>query len=475
MKCPNCGKELLDGHMYCEACGGEINLVPEFEAEVEESMAVSIQGILDKAELAEEQKLDIPDFRDAEMEEQALEKPAKKRNFVFLFSSSFAAILIFLITAVAVSGYTIWKHSTFIQELLVEYHRNDGNYVEAIYYMEEIIRKKPDNLSGKFELCSIYMEMGEEEKAIELYKRILTDAQYTLDEQIAAAEKIVQYYESREAYESIAEFLSTLQDRNIQLAFLDYMSSTVEFSQPEGTYASLITLKLSCEGIGCIYYTTDGTVPTRDSEVFQGTIFLEAGENVISAVFMNEYGVAGPVVTKTYTIESKQVSPPEVVTYSGTYHCPVRIEIMRNAQTSIYYTTDGTAPDRNSNLYIGNLYVPLGKSVYKFVAVDKKGQISEIVTRDYNIVLDTEITTEDAKILLVEYLVSKGGVSDGKGHLVQDEKNILIYEYLYPMTVEVGQDCYYFAEVIRDTTTLEQHRTGRFFGVDIRTGAIYVF
>ena len=55
MNCPKCGKELVDGHLYCEACGQEINLVPEFEAEVEDSMAESIKGIIDDAGLEEKQ------------------------------------------------------------------------------------------------------------------------------------------------------------------------------------------------------------------------------------------------------------------------------------------------------------------------------------------------------------------------------------------------------------------------------------
>ena len=73
----------------------------------------------------------------------------------------------------------------------------------------------------------------------------------------------------------------------------------------------------------------------------------------------------------------------------------------------------------------------------------------------------------------MNYLVNGGAASDGKGHIIQDDTHILIYEYLYPLTVEVGKDCYYFAEVSRDTTTLEQHRTGKYYGVDIRTEEIY--
>lgn len=464
MKCPKCGNELLDGNMYCEACGHEINLVPEFEAEVEDSMAESIKGILD----------------DAVTEEKGTEKPdkkagKKKSNIGFFISGGTLAVIGFFLAAAIIGGITIWNNSTFIQEIAVEYYLDDGDVEKAISYMEQTIQKAPEKVAHRFKLCEIYMDNGQEEKALEMYKIIAGNPQFTFDEQIAAVEQIVAYYEKSEDYKSIADYLGTIQDKNIQLAFMKYMCSTVIFSQPEGTYASLITLKLDTDGLGTIHYTTDGTVPDAKSPEFTGTIFLEAGDNTISAVFINEYGISSPVVTKNYFIESKQVSPPEVVTYSGTYSCPVKIQIDVAYGTRVYYTTDGTAPNRNSNLYSGNLYVPLGKSVYKFVAVDSKGEVSEIITREFQINLDTEMTMEDAQQVLLYHLVDQGKEMDGRGHILQDDTHLLVYEYLYPKTIEVGKDCYYFAEVSRETTTMEQQRTGTYYGVDIRTKEIYKF
>ena len=31
MKCPNCGKELKTGQLYCESCGQEIQIVPDYD------------------------------------------------------------------------------------------------------------------------------------------------------------------------------------------------------------------------------------------------------------------------------------------------------------------------------------------------------------------------------------------------------------------------------------------------------------
>ncbi len=459
MLCPKCEKEILDGHMYCSDCGYEINLVPEFEAKVEEHISENIQSVVDKAEL---------------MDKDVLEQTDSKKERLFYISGTLIAVLVFLLVSASVAAITFWKQSTFVQEMLVEYYIDDENYDQAIDYLEETVKKDSKKISLRFKLCELYMSTDRVQDALGIYDEIANDEQYNFEERVAAIEQLVNYYAQKKQYKWIASYLSNLDDEKMQMAFLDYMVVPVEFSQTEGAYTSLITLKLTSNAIGTIYYTTDGTKPTKHSNKFMNTIFLEAGENVISAMFVNDYGVQSDVVTKEYFIESKRVSPPEVLTYSGTYNCPVKLNIEKEYNTRIYYTTDGSAPNRNSNLYSADLYLPIGKSTYKFIAIDSRGEVSEIVTRDYEVRLDTTLTVEEAKALLIEYLISKGEKNDAAGHIMKDDTHILIYEYLYPMSVEVGTDCYYFAEVLRDITTNEQSRTNCFYGVDIRTNKVYV-
>lgn len=461
MNCPKCGKVLEDGHLYCEDCGQEINLVPEFEAKVEESMAESIKGIINETVSEEKQKKKEPVIT--------------KKDTGFIISGGLLAVFAFAVAAVIFGGMAIWNNSTFLHEMAVEYYLDDGDYESAVSYMEHIIKFAPKKVSHRFKLCEIYMETGQDDKALEAYKIIAGGSQFTFDEQLAAVEKIVAYYEQKEDYESIAEYLTTVQDENIRLTYWKYMCVPVTFSQPEGTYASLITLKLDCDGIGTIYYTTDGSEPDENSPEFKGTIFLETGDNTISAIFVNDYGVASQITTKNYFIESKQVSPPEVLTYSGTYNCPVEIVIETNPYIRVYYTTDGSVPTSNSFRYTGAIPVPLGKSMYKFIAIDENGTVSEVITRDFNVTLDTEMTIEDAKKVLVDYFVDQGMEMNGRGNIILDDLHLLIFEYLYPKTIEVGKDCYYFAEVSRDIITMEQQRTGKYYCVDVRTEEVYEF
>ena len=55
MKCPNCGFDIPEGHMYCDNCGTEIKIVPEFEPEVENEINETLSSVAD--ELNKEDRL----------------------------------------------------------------------------------------------------------------------------------------------------------------------------------------------------------------------------------------------------------------------------------------------------------------------------------------------------------------------------------------------------------------------------------
>ena len=50
MKCPNCGAEMEEGKLYCEHCGEDIHIVPDFEPEVEYNMEQTLSDIAKEME-----------------------------------------------------------------------------------------------------------------------------------------------------------------------------------------------------------------------------------------------------------------------------------------------------------------------------------------------------------------------------------------------------------------------------------------
>ena len=45
MQCPKCGAQMPDDKLYCEKCGEEINIVPDFEPEIENKIEETLSNV----------------------------------------------------------------------------------------------------------------------------------------------------------------------------------------------------------------------------------------------------------------------------------------------------------------------------------------------------------------------------------------------------------------------------------------------
>lgn len=73
---------------------------------------------------------------------------------------------------------------------------------------------------------------------------------------------------------------------------------------------------------------------------------------------------------------------------SGTYTLSETVELTADCD-KIYYTLDGSDPDRNSSVYTGPIVLQEGTTVLKAFGVNEKGIESDLIERKYVIVLRT--------------------------------------------------------------------------------------
>lgn len=459
MKCPKCGEEIREGYLYCESCGEDIHMVPDFEPEIEYSMRETLSGIV------EEVREQIPNG-----EQEGMRRLREKRKWLFLVLSGITLVVL------AAAGILLLQqlryHSIEYQLTKAAACFQTGNLEQAVKYYERAHELDENNISLCFTLADLYRECGRNGQYMELLFSVIRSETVTEDEKAAAYKRMIAYYSALEDYASINTILMNTEDTSIRMMFQSYMALPPEFSYQEGAYDSVIPLKLTAGTQGTIYYTTDGTVPTTESEEYITPIFLEEGSYTVSAMFVNSYGISSQVVAKSYFIDVAKPSAPEVETYSGEYSSPVLIRVKLPMDGEVYYTTDGTLPTEHSLLYTEPIPMPLGKSVFTFITYNEDGLCGECTTREFELKLDTEYTPEQAVAELVTGLVETGRLKDVSGVPSGDLSGRYLYQYQYVLAIPEQGDFYLVAEVFEDSAGV-QSRTGTIYGVDVYSLACY--
>ncbi len=470
MKCPNCGAEMKEGTLYCEHCGEDIHIVPDFEPEIEYNMAQTLNDIAKEMNPGTEPEEQEQTAEPAEV--QDWDEITKDDPPAHPFRWKFIVLLLVLAVVAAVcAGFGIsysHYHSAEYQTKCARDYVAEGEYDQAITCYVRAMELDPDNITLKFELADIYFQKNNKMEYEYLLREIVTDAAATSEQLESAYGKLIAIYAAREDYKTINNLLQNCGNVNIMSKYQSYMAMEPEFSLQEGYYTSIQPLKLTTFGSGRIYYTMDGSEPDENSSLYTAPILLESGDYCIKAVYINENEVSSNVVTKNYHIEIDQLSTPDVTAVSGDYEFPINIEVTDGED--VYYTTDGTDPTQNSTAYAGPIPMPLGKSVFRFIRI-AEGRKSEIVERSYNLVMNTEFTPEEAVQEIVDYAIQSGKILEASGSF--DESGAAyLYQYQYVTNINKIDDFYVIAEIYRgvDGTVT---RTGNLFAVNAYTRELW--
>ncbi len=465
MKCPNCGNELEEGHLICEQCGEEIRIVPDFEPEIENSITETMStlaALQDGGEAADS----FADGSGNGAGEQSTDDDEPETGRRFWMAAS-----IFVFLAVAFISFGAYAYYTRTVDYRIERARAyaaEGSYEEAIACLENAYQDHPDVAQLLFMEADYYYLQNDNVLAIQALYRIIEQEDYSREDLEKAYDKIITIYANQGMYDDINELLRGCPDQEIVNLFQNYLALEPDFSYVEGSYDEVIPLKLSANTSGTIYYTMDGTQPTKDSPVYTAPIFLESGEYTISAFFVNDYGIESDTVSKTYVVSLSVPSAPEIELYSGEYTEPTMITVDEIEGCRVYYTTDESEPTADSVPYTGPIPMPLGKTLFKFVNISEDGVSSEVTTRTYTLKLRNAIPASQAVSSLIARLVETGYLEDEAGHSSRQNG---IFSYRFSSVLRIGEaDDYYTVNEYYDDGTGIQNRTDKVFLVNIHTG-----
>lgn len=453
MKCPNCGAEMPEGSLYCEHCGEDIHIVPDFEPELEQNIQQAIHTI--QKNLWEEPE----DVREGEGPERA----GRRR---FLLRMFLCGALILTLTA-AVTAWLVYGY--FSRDYQVDramQYAAAGKYDKAISCYNRALELAGDDIELIFSVAELQLLKNNKIEYEHLLRRIVKNSNATSEQLDRAYGKLIAIYRDRGDYQTINDLLLACDNEALLSAYQNYIAQAPEFSINEGYYTSVQPLRLTALGTGKIYYTLDGSEPTEYSSQYTAPILLEDGHYVVKAYFVNDRGVVSEVVSREYFIENDYIPPPEINIESGEYRSPMKIEVVGDTE-EIYYTTDGTDPTYYSNVYMEPIPMPLGSSRFKFAKI-VDGVTGTVEEKNYWLVLDTDFTAAQAVDAIVEYSLLTGKIHDLEGHFENSEAAYL-YEFQYVGNINDVDDFYVIAEVFRDIDGTYT-KTGNNFAVNVYTG-----
>ncbi len=467
MKCPKCGYEWTNDHLYCDNCGEEFRIVPDFEPEIEEEMNETLSTLL--VELVQEK---VPELKEKGKNKKKGKKSAapvrEKKRDQWLKAAIFLCILMGSLGMIGVCWYK--NYSVDYQIEKAKECARAERYVQAVSYLEKAHGLDKENAEILFLMADYYYLQENYEAAVSALMGIVEEEENYKEEDLERAyDKIISIYSGLGDYQAINQLLLHCRKEGIVTLFQQFMAKPPEFSFVEGSYEEVLPLKLSANTSGKIYYTLDGSIPDENSEVYTAPIFLETGTYTVKAFFVNDYGMKSDVVTNTYKIDVLIPSAPEVSVYSGDYYEPYMIEALAAEDCRIYYTTDSTDPTQDSILYTSPIPMPLGKSVYKFIAISEEGVASDVTVRTYKLTLNTEITVDMAISNVIYALIKADVLLDEAGNM-RGMSGHNVYKLNSVMRIDGSGDYYVIYEYYEDATGI-QTRTERIYGVNIQDGA----
>lgn len=166
--------------------------------------------------------------------------------------------------------------------------------------------------------------------------------------------------------------------------------SDVVANRLSGKYAKAMQVELSADG-NDIYYTTDGTIPTKASHKYESPINVNT-TTIIKAVSYKD-NVQGNVITFEYKYPT---TPTEVTvnTDKRIFQSTTSIELLSDPDATIYYTTDGSQPTENSKVASGMIEINKTTSI-KAIAV-RDGKQTKVSSFDFVIAPEAVVADKPA-------------------------------------------------------------------------------
>ena len=387
--CTNCGEQFEDNELFCPKCGQEVQLVPNFET-IESRMAESerLQREAEKKKEEERQYL------------LSLEKKRKaRRRRIILVAVLIVAASAFVIAGLVVMAYSRMTNSYDYQLQMAQVAYEDGNADIALEYAKKAAALSDESRDAKLLMARIYFDGGQYEDAVGILEKLIENNSKDAE----AYDLLFSAYDAAGTPQKINDRLEKCKIDSILKKYADYMPQAPVIEPGSGTYDKLLTVSITSEAEGDIYYTTDGTTPNEKSKLYKDPLKLKEGKTTLRAMLIAKTGVSSDVSSASYEITLDKPPAPEITPASGTYRKMlvakgsiqetttggVNISVTTPVITvdvpdgyTCYYSFD-SKPTEKSTIYTEPVDMRVGEHVFYAVLASSQGKMGRVVSATY--------------------------------------------------------------------------------------------
>ncbi len=471
MKCPLCNAEIKEGSLYCEKCGEDIHIVPDFDPIVEDACNTTIENMTQdifspREEVKPKERTSDAGLKTSggevrqEKTQNTSHEPekvvypedtGKKQRSVFNMPKPLNYILIGVafVIIIALTGLSfVFFTSDKYKLRKADQAYEAGEYSKAVFLYQELLDKNwyDTELLEKYGMA--LLGKGDTETYMEVLLQIFDSPYSDAGSRDDALEGLISIYDSNKDFGKIQELIQKTGNAVYRKKYSMYFTDPPVIVTENGSYQLPQLLSISAEDPDVsIYYsiqcTKDGvTNSIVDDKEYTGPILLDDGIFDITAYCVNAKGVRSDTVSGIVEIKDSPPAAPVITPRSGEYFesVPIVIENYSDGSTAFYYTTDGSNPNSSSYRYTEPLVMMPGVSWYKFICIDDKGLSSDIVDVRYDFNIEYKFTLDQAHELLMNYLYVKGLTISTDGSLDSGGKADMVFVGIEKQDGPSGED-----------------------------------
>lgn len=283
MLCPNCGSKMPEDSLYCEKCGEDIHMVPDFDPMADGQIHEALGKI------------------GRQIVEERAPHPGNRANRLLLLVLAVLGVVMVALLLITVITFR-QSQSVSFQIRQAEKCRILGEYSKAAEYYERAVQLDGEDVSLMEKLAGFYYLQNNQSRYEDILKGIIQHKNATTQQREKAYGGLISLLKKRGDFQGIQDLLCRSGSEELMEEYSQYLAREPVLLLAPGTYEELQALRISSSGCGTIYYTTDGTIPDEKSTPYTVPIVLDYGQVTVKACVINQYGVKSTVVTGEYRV-----------------------------------------------------------------------------------------------------------------------------------------------------------------------------